>query len=160
MQRNSSARESNSSWTVHSTDSGESDELSCIQRVGYHNSSFDHDLGQSVENFQRLLGKIAGLFDSPDLSDIQVVVGHRIYYAHKLILCCASDVFRVMLMNPLWSESNRDKIVLKEEPECVHVFDQFLKYLYTGQIQLTHGSVLAILMLADKYNVDDLQVNV
>jgi len=37
------------------------------------------------------------------------------------------------------------------------VFADFLHYLYSGRIVLTHDSVLAVLMLADKYNVVDLQ---
>lgn len=120
-------------------------------------SGFDHTNGQYVGNAHKLLDKIASLYQNQDLSDIQIVVGHDIFHAHKLILCCASDVFRVMLTNPTWLESNRPKIVLKEEPECICVFKDFLRYLYTGQIHLTHNSVLAILMLADKYNIDDLQ---
>jgi len=138
----------------NSIESGNMHHTSCSSS----HSLFAHDHGQHVENSQRLLGKIASLFENQDLSDIQIVVGHNIYHAHKLILCCASDVFRVMLMNPSWSESNLPKIVLKEEPECIQVFDSFLRYLYTGKIHLMHNSVLSILMLADKYNIDDLQV--
>lgn len=37
------------------------------------------------------------------------------------------------------------------------VFADFLHYLYSGRILLTHDTVLAVLMLADKYNVVDLQ---
>jgi len=37
------------------------------------------------------------------------------------------------------------------------VFADFLHYLYSGRILLTHDSVLAVLLLADKYNVVDLQ---
>jgi len=39
----------------------------------------------------------------------------------------------------------------------LQVFADFLHYLYSGRILLTHDTVLPVLMLADKYNVVDLQ---
>lgn len=41
-----------------------------------------------------------------------------------------------MLMNSKWSESQEKKIILMESPACAAVFEVFLKYLYTGTIQL------------------------
>ena len=35
-------------------------------------------------------------------------------------------------------------------------FQVFLKYLYTGKIQVDYANVIPILQLADKYNVKDL----
>lgn len=61
-----------------------------------------------------------------------------------------------MLTSSQWREACKNRIVLKEEPECIKVFEDFLKYLYTGQIHLTHESVLPLLTLADKYNISDL----
>jgi len=40
---------------------------------------------------------------------------------------------------------------------ALQVFADFLRYMYSGRISLTHDTVLAVLMLADKYNVVDLQ---
>ena len=119
--------------------------------------AFAHDTGQVLDNSAALLQKITSLYGNHDLSDIQITVGHQVYYAHKLILSCSSDVFRVMLMNPSWPEFHRASIVLKEEPQCVQVFESFLRYLYTGAIHLTHLNVLPVLMLADKYSVADLR---
>ena len=99
---------------------------------------------------------MSALFDDQELSDIQIVVGHKLFHMHKLILCASSDVFRVMLTNPTWPDSQKPRIVLKEEPECIQVFEDFLRYLYRGTIQLSHYNVLPVLMLADKYNVSDL----
>lgn len=100
---------------------------------------------------------MAALYGDQDLSDIQIMVGHTVFYVHKLVLCCSSDVLRVMLTNPQWPESQRSKVVLKEEPECVAVFPAFIQYLYTGIIHLNHDTVMPLLMLADKYNVKDLR---
>jgi hypothetical protein len=62
-----------------------------------------------------------------------------------------------MLTNPTWPESRTNQVLLKEEPECEEVFEDFLKYMYVGSIHLTQYSVLPVLMLADKYNVVDLR---
>ena len=62
-----------------------------------------------------------------------------------------------MLTNPSWPESQHHRVVLKEEPQCMAVFELFLQFFYTGCIQLTHVNVLPVLMLADKYNVCDLR---
>lgn len=61
-----------------------------------------------------------------------------------------------MLMNPNWSESQENKIILQEDPECVEVFPDFLKYMYTGKIHIKHELVLPLVTLADKYNIKDL----
>lgn len=58
-----------------------------------------------------------------------------------------------MLMNPEWNECRESVIELKEEPCCLEVFPQFLKYLYVGQIRVSLQSVMPMLALADKYNI-------
>lgn len=119
---------------------------------------FSHKHGQIIDNSSLLLRKLASLYNNADLSDVTVVVGGSSYYAHKLILSSCSEVFKIMLMSDSWSDHNKDRIVLQEEEECVAVFPDFLSYLYTGLIHLSHDNVLYVLMLADKYNVIDLQV--
>ena len=87
-----------------------------------------------------------------------------------------------MLMNKNWAEHEERRIILKETPACQNVFEVlkyyreftssvvylksqptctilvqvFLKYLYTGKIQVDYANVIPILQLADKYNVKDL----
>lgn len=56
-------------------------------------------------------------------------------------------------MNPEWNECRESVIELKEEPCCVEVFPQFLKYLYVGQIRISLTAVMPMLALADKYNI-------
>lgn len=51
------------------------------------------------------------------------------------------------------------KVCLNEDPSLSPVFELFLEYLYSGRIALRHSMVLNVLMLADKYDVKDLQVN-
>ena len=84
------------------------------------------------------------------------ISGKQELAAHRLILCASSEVFQIMLMSNNWTESSEKKIVLKESPACEAVFEVFLKYLYTGRIQVDYANVIPILQLADKYNVKDL----
>ena len=56
-------------------------------------------------------------------------------------------------MNPQWSESKNDKVVLQEPPACSKLFGEFLKYFYTGCISINSRSSTSLLTLADKYNI-------
>ena len=58
-----------------------------------------------------------------------------------------------MLMHQHWNESKVDRVVLTEPVGCTDVFEDFLKYLYTGEVNLDIGTVMHILQLSDKYNV-------
>ncbi|KAJ8718807.1 hypothetical protein PYW07_016363 [Mythimna separata] len=109
-----------------------------------------------VDNSKSVLLKIATLYAEQLMSDLILEVGGHGYPAHRLILCASSEVFQVMLMNREWSEWRESRIVLQETPTAASVFPHFLKYFYTGQIRISHHTVLPVLSLADKYNVKDL----
>ena len=111
-----------------------------------------------VKNFQSLGAKMAALYnDDPALlhavSDITLVVGHQEYQLHKIILSAASPVFRVMCS---YGKSIKEKVPLQETPERAEVFEDFIKYLYTGNITLNLETINGIIALANKYQVEDL----
>ncbi|XP_033753731.1 uncharacterized protein LOC117337057 [Pecten maximus] len=112
--------------------------------------------GQPMDNSHSTIQKLSTLYCDPEMSDLQLVVGDKVFHTHKLILSISSDVLKTMLTSPTWPESYKDQIVLQEDPECVEVFGDFLHYLYTGRIHMSHLTVLPILSLADKYNIGDL----
>lgn len=111
---------------------------------------------QIMNNSESVLKKIANLYAEQLMSDIILVVGKMEYPAHRVILCASSDVFQVMLMNPQWSECRNRVVELVEEPCCEVVFPQFLQYLYVGKIKIALNSVMPMLVLGHKYNVQDL----
>ncbi|KAJ0177604.1 hypothetical protein K1T71_006477 [Dendrolimus kikuchii] len=111
-----------------------------------------------VDNSKSVLLKIANLYAEQLMSDLTLEVAGVGYPAHRLILCASSEVFQVMLMNREWSEWRESRIVLQETPTAASVFPHFLKYFYTGQIRISHETVLPVLSLADKYNVRDLVI--
>lgn len=109
-----------------------------------------------IDNSSTVLTKIARLYAEKLMNDVCLVVGGKDFLAHRLILCASSEVFHVMLMNPNWAESHNTRITLQEPVQCCNVFGDFLSYLYTGQIQISHNTVMPVMALADKYNVHDL----
>lgn len=114
------------------------------------------DYGHQVDNSNSTIKKLSILYSDPELSDLRLCIGERTFHAHKLILSISSDVFKTMLTSPTWPEAYTSEISLEEEPECQDVFEDFLQYLYTGKIHLNQTSVLPTLILADKYNINDL----
>jgi len=110
----------------------------------------------NMDNSGEVVTKIANLFGDMLTSDVILVVGEEKFPAHKVILCASSDVFKIMLINSSWTESQEKRVILKELPACAAVFSVFLKYLYTGKVQVDFGNVIPMLQLADKYNVEDL----
>ncbi|KAJ2947321.1 hypothetical protein O0L34_g17034 [Tuta absoluta] len=109
-----------------------------------------------VDNSKSVLNKIATLYAEQLMSDLTLEVGGAMFPAHRLILCASSEVFQVMLMSREWTEWRESRILLQETPAAAKVFPHFLKYFYTGQIRISHHTVLPVLSLADKYNVKDL----
>ncbi|XP_059094628.1 BTB/POZ domain-containing protein 17-like [Tigriopus californicus] len=109
-----------------------------------------------VDNSSTVIQKIAEIYAKRLMSDVMLVVGNVEYPSHRLILCASSDVFQVMLMDPSWSEHSETRITLCETPSCEAVFEDFLRYLYTGKIQFDYATVIPVVSLADKYNVRDL----
>ncbi|XP_013137635.1 PREDICTED: BTB/POZ domain-containing protein 17 [Papilio polytes] len=132
------------------------DLASCSSISENNDENINNNDDLEVDNSRCVLLKIATMYAEQLMSDLILDVGGVAYPVHRLILCASSEVFQVMLMNREWSECKKTRIVLQENPVAASVFPQFLKYFYTGQIKISHQTVLPVLSLADKYNVSDL----
>ena len=89
------------------------------------------------------------------VADITIEVGYREYQLHKIILSASSPVFREMCSH---GKPIKEKVPLQETEERAAVFEDFIKYLYTGNITLNLDNVKGIIGLAYKYQVEDLRV--
>lgn len=58
-----------------------------------------------------------------------------------------------MLLNKEWSEAQEMRVVLQEPQYCCDHFQKFLSFFYSGKISIGVNECLAILCLAEKYNV-------
>jgi len=88
------------------------------------------------------------------LTDVTLKVKDKEFKAHKLILAAASPVFDAM-----FKEGTRE-----HQESCVNildidsdVFDVFLRYLYSGQVDQLDEMVSDLLAAADKYDVQSLR---
>ncbi|XP_036359258.1 BTB/POZ domain-containing protein 17-like isoform X3 [Octopus sinensis] len=107
-------------------------------------------------NERHALANQAKFFNNQLLSDITLVVVKKKYFCHKLILVKSSDVFERMFSSD-WDKSQRKEIELQEDSMCATVFPRFLKFLYSCHVRLNIGNTLSMLILSDKYNVEDLR---
>ena len=114
-------------------------------------------ISQEVKNTQSIGSKLAVLYADQTVlnlvSDITIVVGHREFQLHKIILCASSPIFYEMCQ---FGKDTKEAIPLKETEDCAEHFGDFVKYLYTGNVTLNLDNVQAIINLADKYQVEDL----
>ena len=100
---------------------------------------------------------VSQFFNKQDLSDVKIKVGEQNYYGHKFVLAKSSDVFRTMLYGDGWVQGDETDLILNETEECQHVFDTFLKFMYTAEVAVSVDTAVGILCLADKYNVTSLK---
>lgn len=94
-------------------------------------------------------------FNDQEMSDLELKVGNQTFYVHKFVLSLLSDVFRTMC-SKRW-EGDRSVLQIQECEECIPVFEDFLRYLYSGDVDIDVSTALPFLMLADKYNVRPLK---
>ena len=114
---------------------------------------------EEIKNPHSLGSKISVLYAKQTLLDlvwdIIITVGPKEYRLHKYILGASSEVFHNMCL--FGTSEKETPIPLFETEACAEVFDDVIKYLYTGNITLNLDTVNAIIILADKYDVEDLK---
>ena len=84
-------------------------------------------------------------------------IGGRDFPAHKNILSARSDVFAAMFQHPT-KENLTNQIKIEDiEPD---VFQELLRFIYTGRVQVDKLEVMAadLSIAADKYLLDQLKL--
>jgi speckle-type POZ protein len=103
-----------------------------------------------------ILRQLEELFEKMPLSDVTFYVRGRHFAAHKTILAMRSPVFAAMFQHP-----TKEELASKVEVEDIDpdVFQEVLRYLYTGLTRSTTMDVMApeLLAAADKYLLDQLK---
>ena len=125
----------------------------------------DEDIYTATRQLQvsTLDGQVAYLdnlsqhFKSDEFSDVTLVVGWKKFPAHKAILATASSYFQRMFYGGAWREGAGEEVELQEEPDCEEEFEMFLRYFYSGSVDVTRETVKPIVTLADKYDVEGLR---
>ena len=107
-------------------------------------------LDQPFSNKDELVTDFEELFQNKTSSDVTFHVRGREIGAHKSILVARSPVFAAMFQHPTKENLSGVVEIPDIEPE---VFQEFLRYIYTGQVPLKRMDEVAaeLLAAADKY---------
>ena len=88
------------------------------------------------------------------LMDVTLQVKDKEFKAHKIVLAAASPVFEAMFKE---GTKEREDNFVKVEDIDSDVFEVFLRYLYSGQVDQLDEMVSGLLAVADKYDVQPLR---
>lgn len=91
----------------------------------------------------------AELFETKKYSDVTFDVAGKEFYAHKSILASRCHVLDTMFTHQM-KESISNKVVIEDiEPE---VFNEFLRFIYTDNVQNLKQNAVKLLAASDKYD--------
>ena len=114
----------------------------------------------SSESLERVPKKITKLWSDQTLTDVALQCQGKEFKAHKLILAAASPVFEAMFKEDATEHEDASSSLYN----CVNiedidsdVFELFLRYLYTGQVDQLDEKLTDIFPVADKYDVQPLR---
>ncbi|XP_025261725.1 uncharacterized protein LOC105257722 isoform X2 [Camponotus floridanus] len=106
-----------------------------------------------VEEVLNILESLRAIFDDPLTNDLTIRVEGRPIYVHKAILKIRSQYFKNMFQHD-WTEniqSISDSMYTVSDKFSYVIYKAFLKYLYTGIIDLPAENVLELMELANMY---------
>ncbi|XP_028396060.1 BTB/POZ domain-containing protein 6-B-like [Dendronephthya gigantea] len=95
------------------------------------------------------------MFDNELMSDVSFVCGesgHRVFHAHKYVLATSSAVFFSMFYGHVAEKESPIRINDTEEKS----FEEFLRFLYVEDCEVTAGNAIGIMYLAKKYFISSL----
>ncbi|KAM0718324.1 hypothetical protein Q7P37_006656 [Cladosporium fusiforme] len=120
-------------------------------------------------------------FNDPTFSDLDIVLSDRRVHVHRLILCCASEYFRKLLMGPFLESAAKEIQFHEDDPDAMFAMLRFiygLPYLNGEEYENFDGSTASrqqgneyvcetrqdiivqhtqVYVIADKYQLPKLQ---
>ena len=100
-----------------------------------------------------LLNDYESLLNNQKLCDVTIVISDKKLHAHKAILAAHSPVFMNMFVND--TIENRESILQITDIEF-KVFQELLRFIYSGKIESMDIVVNDLLVAADKYSIGGL----
>lgn len=110
---------------------------------------------KSPTHAEELVRKVSCLLEGRRrYSDVQVEVGDKIFYCHKIILALQSKYFdlKLYLSNPT---DPVEKVVV--EDICRDDFQLFLQFIYRGELELNCQNIAGVVRAADVLCVSELK---
>ncbi|XP_020295029.1 RCC1 and BTB domain-containing protein 1-like isoform X2 [Pseudomyrmex gracilis] len=108
----------------------------------------------STLKYSKTSENIETMFDDSSVSDLTIRVQGQPIHVHKVILNIRSEYFRNMFHQTEWKNSHQS--VIEHNEFSYDIYKCFLKYLYTGKIDLPVEKTLELLALANKYKETEL----
>jgi speckle-type POZ protein len=107
-----------------------------------------------VKPLQNLNSQLEKMLTNQTLTDVTLKAKDREFKAHKVVLAATSPVFEAMFKESY--KEHKDSYVNIEDID-INVFEVFLRYLYTGEVDKLNEMVSDLLVTADKYDVQPLK---
>lgn len=101
-----------------------------------------------------LVSHLDELFTKNKFSDVTMIIGKKKFHAHKAILAVRSPVFAAMFEHDM-QESKENTVKIADIR--AEVFQEVLRFIYTGKVQAMDQLARALLIAADKYSLDTLK---
>ena len=98
--------------------------------------------------------QMAKMLTNQILTDVILNVKDKEFKAHKVVLAAASPVFEAMFKEG--TKEHRDNYVNIEDIDG-DVFDVFIRFIYSGQVDHLDEMISDLLAAADKYDVQPLR---
>ena len=111
------------------------------------------DPGAEYNCHGALADNLTAYLKNPELSDITIVVGERQFPAHRLILSAWSKKLTELMADNSCSPLLLDPCSSEEE----EVFEDVLKFMYTGEIKFEETTVKFVMSLADRLDIPRLK---
>ena len=97
---------------------------------------------------------IRNTFNDEELNDFKIICGQKELFVSKLILMSLSEVFKTMFLIDM-KEQNTNQLVVEDIDE--KVMQEFLNYLYFGDLGQLDNFKEELLYVSDKYEVLNLK---
>ncbi|KAL7302121.1 hypothetical protein TKK_0005347 [Trichogramma kaykai] len=94
------------------------------------------------------------LYNQPDFSDVELIVGDKKFYAHKAILANHSPVFATMFKTDM--KESKESIV-KINDLSAEVVDCLLTWIYTNKVEFHHDIIYNLSYASEKYQITGLK---
>ncbi|XP_043287592.1 BTB/POZ and MATH domain-containing protein 1-like [Venturia canescens] len=94
------------------------------------------------------------LYEKKAFCDVTFVFDDKELPAHKVVLALRSEVFEAMFLSDMKEKDTSTVEIVDTKAE---IFEEFLKYLYTGELNDLENKAEEMLLLADKYQVGELK---
>lgn len=116
-----------------------------IQKQVIKNKSPENSFSRIIEfdDFEKLLA-------DKDFSDVTIIIDEKKFNAHKCILASRSPVFEAMFKHNM---KERNQNVVHIDDMEFEVFQEFIRFIYSGKINEIEKVVCGLLFAAEKYSV-------